>query len=120
MTELKNCPFCGGEAEIKEHWGTFEIWGKHHQGCLFRARPASGFPTQEGAITAWNTRSTPDELASAKATIDRLAGALDDAAATLLAVRATAGGEDWVGSGDHFSKLCLETIRRINAAKDGQ
>ena len=45
--------------------------------------------------------------------------ALDDAAGTLAAVRATASGDDWDGkeTARHFHDLCGETLLRISAAK---
>ena len=43
--------------------------------------------------------------------------ALDDAIATLMAVRATASDlDEWAGSADHFSDLCAREIRKLQAA----
>lgn len=55
MTELKPCPFCGGEAElIDKYEGVFWIICK---GCLCE----SGFvKTKEEAINAWNRRADDD------------------------------------------------------------
>ena len=60
MSELKSCPFCGGEAETRldgDWWVvcpncTCEIGliGMDENGCH------GHYPTEAGAIAAWNTR----------------------------------------------------------------
>jgi len=51
--ELKPCPFCGGEAEVKFFLGNYFVACK---GC-----PGSTFPykgmTEEEAVEAWNRRA---------------------------------------------------------------
>lgn len=56
--ELKPCPFCGCEAEIKEDWGNWRVWGFHAKGCFFHCRESSAYASRDYAITAWNTRTT--------------------------------------------------------------
>lgn len=57
MNELKPCPFCGGEAAIREYSNGFNIW--------FRVRCDSCGVAQDGirngygkeqAVEAWNRR----------------------------------------------------------------
>lgn len=55
MVELKACPFCGGEAELRGHKAP-EFWvGCSKMGCK---ATTEGFGDQERAIAAWNTRPT--------------------------------------------------------------
>lgn len=63
MTELKPCPFCGGEAEVCEGGinGKMRVYGftEHKDGCFFLA---NGLPTKyqhimESEFDAWNTRA---------------------------------------------------------------
>lgn len=73
MTELKPCPFCGGEARPQ---GTTECWG---HGCYItsyyivcgscgaKGRSFSEYDLPQsqcklGAITAWNTRASQKEV----------------------------------------------------------
>jgi hypothetical protein len=46
--------------------------------------------------------------------------ALDDAIATISAVRASAVSEDWQDSAAHFHKVCGETLVRIRTTLSGQ
>lgn len=52
--ELKACPFCGGEAELKEYNGLWLVVC----GNLSCKSQINGF-TKTEAITAWNTRVSP-------------------------------------------------------------
>lgn len=58
-----------------------------------------------------------EALSSAHSEIERLRGALDDGIATLMAVRATASGDEWPEAALHFHDLCGETIARMNSAR---
>lgn len=53
MDNLKPCPFCGGEASVKDY-----LKGKYAVGCDIGGCLASLFPydTIEEAIAAWNRR----------------------------------------------------------------
>lgn len=54
MTELKPCPFCGGEAEVVEiHPGMLRIVCNS---CLARSGWLPDGATRGEAIEAWNTR----------------------------------------------------------------
>ena len=57
--ELKPCPFCGAECEVKETWGFYAVRAPHELACPFFSHNLSCFGSQEGAITAWNTRTPP-------------------------------------------------------------
>jgi hypothetical protein len=48
--------------------------------------------------------------------LESLSEALNDGVATLMAVRATAGSDEWPESAKHFHDLCGETVKRMNAA----
>ena len=55
MSELKRCPFCGGEAKLvgdKYHWVLCD-------GCQGGSH---AFETVEEAINAWNTRKPLDRI----------------------------------------------------------
>ena len=52
MTELKPCPFCGGEAKINLFLGNYCVACNNCMGAIL---PAKGM-TEEEAVTAWNTR----------------------------------------------------------------
>lgn len=63
MSELKPCPFCGGEAEVCEGGinGRTRVYGliEHKDGCFFLA---DGLPTKyqhimESEFDAWNSRA---------------------------------------------------------------
>lgn len=53
MTELKPCPFCGGEAELNLLLGNYCVTCKSCMGAIF---PAAGM-TEEEAIELWNRRA---------------------------------------------------------------
>lgn len=59
MTELKSCPFCGGEAVYDpphtEQGDYVDEVGCENIGC--RVLPKSTCVSKETAITAWNTRA---------------------------------------------------------------
>jgi hypothetical protein len=55
MTELKPCPFCGGEAEITDATRVLGVWNLIHR-CTVLVPISCSFYSQEKAITAWNTR----------------------------------------------------------------
>lgn len=66
MSELKPCPFCGGEAEIKRR----EFMAINHQTWYVRCRSNErcyansqliDFPTESEAIEAWNRRANDGE-----------------------------------------------------------
>ena len=48
MSELKPCPFCGGEAELDEYCGKYVVFCKNAS-CSWRK-------TKAEAIEAWNAR----------------------------------------------------------------
>lgn len=56
MDDLKRCPFCGGEAEIKRYpeWS----WAQYQPMCtICLATFDEAFYTAEKAIEAWNRRA---------------------------------------------------------------
>ena len=58
MSELKPCPFCGGEAVIRVKMGNVYICPIHKKGCVIK--PAtwlqSSLPIKK-QIEAWNRRA---------------------------------------------------------------
>ena len=57
--ELKPCPFCGGEAVIKELFGTFYIDAEHNKNCIIEPNTwlvANSFSMKK-QILAWNRRA---------------------------------------------------------------
>ena len=54
MTELKHCPFCGGEAKC------IEFYGLYHVICCNCHIAGKDCSTRESAVSAWNTRPIED------------------------------------------------------------
>ena len=70
MTELKSCPFCGGEAELthtndNNHYPFVRCkYGAYLKPkCMANMYPWLNYKTDEEAIEAWNRR-TNDEMES--------------------------------------------------------
>lgn len=66
MTELKRCPFCGGEAtrsEYEDHGGRF--WNYNvlcgNDNCPAGEVIASSIESQAAADAKWNKRTAPDD-----------------------------------------------------------
>lgn len=68
MAELRPCPFCGGEAELKSHYLVSSVgWGKsymtYHVRCKVCENRTVAFnglddlSPKDKAIEAWNRRS---------------------------------------------------------------
>ena len=53
MSELKHCPFCGGEAELRVYSAELQFVQ-----CVNCLSSSNAFPTGREAIAAWNTRSS--------------------------------------------------------------
>jgi len=63
MSELKKCPFCGGEAEFcnyKYHIGK-RIVPEYWVGCSGCGVITFYYKTKQQAITAWNNRKEQSE-----------------------------------------------------------
>lgn len=56
MSELKPCPFCGGEAEATRSYGIASGFVFHIVECLCCWAKTSFCDTEAEAIEAWNTR----------------------------------------------------------------
>ena len=75
MDELKSCPFCGGEAEIKEHDdGSGGIWCKK---CGFTPLIHAHFGkfinrTKQEAIVEWNRREYSERHNQKALTLEEL------------------------------------------------
>ena len=65
MSELKRCPFCGGEAELFEtHEKQYYIIHQNDD-CVIDSQTNVGnwlFDTKEEAIAAWNTRKPIERI----------------------------------------------------------
>lgn len=57
-TELKKCPFCGGEATLAKGLCELDNYVMCLE-CISKTRP---YNTKESAIKAWNTRKPMDEI----------------------------------------------------------
>ena len=66
MSELKPCPFCGGEGVAD---GVIAYWVSCGNFC---GGQTSSYTSKDSAVEAWNTRATPPELAEALAKIERV------------------------------------------------
>lgn len=58
MTELKRCPFCGGEAELLQ--GVTEI--HNYVMCMHCFCKTQYYNTKKRAIQTWNTRKPMDRI----------------------------------------------------------
>lgn len=59
MSELKACPFCGGEAVVRkspQHGGPY-VRCSPDNNCLIMPLTRNYYVTVGGAIAAWNERS---------------------------------------------------------------
>ena len=61
MSELKPCPFCGGEAKVVEYWLKGIANKKHYwiecKACGVRKdNRRQGYRTRKNAVDAWNKR----------------------------------------------------------------
>ena len=57
MAELKPCPYCGGEAFIREQFGNFYITANHKKNCL--VSPNTWLMSNKNIkkqIKSWNMR----------------------------------------------------------------
>ena len=62
MSELKPCPFCGGEASVIRHADFYGIWhGKSDSPCYFSEKEFWGFLSEAEAIEAWNRRANDED-----------------------------------------------------------
>ena len=56
MTELKPCPFCGGEARSVSKYSNNKKW-KYFCECWLCSCRTQYFETEEKAIKTWNRRA---------------------------------------------------------------
>lgn len=56
MSELKPCPFCGGEAMIKMNcWGVYKV-GCDCETCIGWIYNHTEYKDRQQAVQVWNTR----------------------------------------------------------------
>ncbi|AUR89499.1 coil containing protein [Vibrio phage 1.123.O._10N.286.48.F3] len=105
MSDLKACPFCGGEAEMRKITRYQSTCGCKNPRCEGR---------DFFVVGAWNNRPIEDqltaELAEAKAEIDRLRECMDDAVGVLLT---TYDVTEWPASGDTDCDKMAERIKQL-------
>lgn len=72
LPEVKPCPFCGSEAEVREEKCTYCIvcnnihcYAAMGEGWDNNAMPKYSFHSEYAAIKAWNARNTHQELVEA-------------------------------------------------------
>lgn len=72
MSELRECPFCGGEAELMDGGTICFVYCDSCKttGCTFVSECASQ------AVAAWNTRATDTELTRLKRQVEVLSRGL--------------------------------------------
>lgn len=114
--DLKPCPFCGGKADIqKEYTDGWSYFGVccHTEDCRCNSGDIS-YVDKVNAITAWNTRATPDAVEVV--TVDKLALKLSSAMPL-----------DLEGNRREFFKKAIEKVfknypngLKIIAAEDGK
>lgn len=121
MTELLNCPFCGGEAGkvffLKGHTPASIGDTQHSETCPL-AFSWSGFyrPTPEEAITAWNTRTSDAEitrLTEALRAAEKLLAEIKGVSDVILAPICAASGRyiyDWAACPDMIEELYSEDV----------
>ena len=63
MSELKPCPFCGGEAELWHNKTWDYVVRCTNKGCAARTRQYH--ENSNGAVDAWNTRTPEQAIAAA-------------------------------------------------------
>lgn len=60
MSELKPCPFCGGEAIVNRHYNRFSEWWIVSCPNCHITQAGNGYEFSFEAIEAWNRRADDD------------------------------------------------------------
>jgi hypothetical protein len=81
--KLRDCPFCGGEANFGTPRGDFWHVECSNFECAGCGKPYSSW-TKDRAIELWNTRATVATLTDASL-VEKLAGALEESNSALAA-----------------------------------
>jgi hypothetical protein len=94
MSDLKNCPFCGGEAK---KWEGNDGWWIEcydgHGGCMVSTEV---YETEARAIEAWNRRAGDDTREAIEAEIVAALRAIGSMPAAIYS--------DWIERGEYRSK----------------
>lgn len=84
--KLKHCPHCGGEAKLTDLTQAPEAWVECTE-CGARTRFFSN--SEEGAVSAWNSRPIEDDLNEQIGRFKKYAAALEKEVKTLRAALET-------------------------------
>lgn len=120
VTELKPCPFCGGEAELhydRGPTGERYAWVGCNQCDVMSGHVdvASMMPEETHPITAWNTRATPVVKQSLTADVTEADKRL------FIAIADKSDHDDEIMAGHHFTWEVAEIARyRIAAYEAGR
>ena len=109
MTDLKPCPFCGGEAECHQWWSA-TISGDYATFCTKCGCGTDYYKTKAEAIAAWNARAERGTL-----TAEQVREAVKrHASFDYGEIGAYVSGENWQAIADELNARAERTCRSID------